>query len=167
MNNNTDALITEAIAQLHALVAFDSVSSQSNLPIIAHIHNYLTGHGIESDVLPSPDGRKANLLARIGPPAPGGVILSGHTDVVPVEGQEWTSDPFTLTEKDGKLYGRGTADMKSFIAACLAMAPEFKKLPLSKPIYFCFSYDEEIGCLGEIGRAQRLNSSHVEISYAV
>jgi acetylornithine deacetylase len=148
MNGGREALVAEAIAHLRALVAFDSVSSHSNLPIIAHIHSILTQHGIDSDVLPSPDGKKANLLARIGPLKKGGVVLSGHTDVVPVEGQQWDSDPFTLTEKDGKLFGRGTSDMKTFIAVCLTFAPLFKKLKLAKPIYFCFSYDEEVGCLG-------------------
>ncbi len=144
----TDSLVANTIGHLRDLVAFDSVSSHSNLPIIAHIHNILTELGIESDVLPSPDGKKANLLARIGPAVEGGVVLSGHTDVVPVEGQQWDSDPFTLTDKGDRLYGRGTCDMKTFIAACLAFAPEFKKLALTRPIFFCFSYDEEVGCLG-------------------
>ncbi len=135
-----------AIAILRELVAFDSVSRHSNLPIIAYIRNALETHDAEVELVPSPDGAKANLIARFGQAAPGGMIWSGHTDVVPVDGQPWNTDPFTLTQKDNLLYGRGTADMKSFIACCLALAPELKNL--AKPIYFAFSYDEEVGCLG-------------------
>ncbi len=131
-------------------MAFDSVSRNSNLPIIDFIENYLAGAGYSVQAhIPSPDGKKSNLLARIGPEMTVGIILSGHTDVVPVDGQEWDSDPFTLTKRDGnKYYGRGTSDMKSFIAICLALAPEFRRRNLKKPIWLAFSYDEEIGCLG-------------------
>ena len=93
-------------------------------------------------------GTKLNLFATIGPDVPGGVVLSGHTDVVPVAGQPWTTDPFTMVERDGRLYGRGTCDMKGFVAACLAMAPEFAARDLQVPVHFAFTYDEEIGCLG-------------------
>ncbi len=143
-----DALTPVAIDLLRALVAFDSTSYRSNLPVITYIERYLRTHGVECTLLPSQDGNKANLLARIGAECEGGIVLSGHTDVVPVDGQSWDSDPFTLTERDGKLFGRGAADMKAFIALCLAFVPEFKKLALKKPIYFMFSYDEEVGCLG-------------------
>lgn len=137
-----------SITLLRQLVAFDSISANSNLPIIRFIEEYLAQHHIPTTLVPSPDGQKSNLLARIGPEAPGGIVLSGHTDVVPIEGQAWDSDPFILTERGGKLYGRGTCDMKSFLAVCLAFAPEFVKRNFKKPIYLAFSYDEEIGCLG-------------------
>lgn len=143
-----DALTRRATELLGTLVGFESVSSQSNLPIIRFIDHYLSALGIACWQNPSADGTKSNLLARIGPNVEGGMVLSGHTDVVPVEGQKWESPPFSLTPRDGKLFGRGTADMKSFIAVCLALAPEFLKLNLSTPIYFAFSYDEEVGCLG-------------------
>ncbi len=142
------ALTTRAVQLLEKLVGFDSVSRNSNLPIIEWIESYLDEHGVAYERAPSSDGNKTNLIACIGPKVAGGVVLSGHTDVVPIDGQEWKTPPFSLTEKDGKLYGRGTADMKSFLACCLALVPHFKSLPLSKPILFAFSYDEEIGCLG-------------------
>jgi len=142
------SLMDDAIELLEKLVAFDSVSRNSNLPIIKFIEHYLRPYKIPCKRVLSPDGKKSNLLARIGPEAPGGLILSGHTDVVPIDGQEWDSDPFKLTRRRGKLYGRGTADMKSFIAVCLALTPEFLKLGLKKPLWLAFSYDEEVGCLG-------------------
>lgn len=137
-----------AIEHLRRLVAFDTVSRHSNLPVIDYIEAQLAPLGFSCLRVPSHDGAKCNLLARIGPEKEGGIVLSGHTDVVPVDGQDWHSDPFTLTEKDGKLFGRGTADMKSFIACCLALAPELARTPPARPVYFAFSYDEEVGCLG-------------------
>lgn len=142
----TDKLFASALSLLRDLVAFDSVSRNSNLPIINYIKNTLAPLGAHVELVPSPDGNKANLIARFGPELDGGMVWSGHTDVVPVDGQEWHTPPFELTEKDGTLYGRGTADMKSFLACCMALAPQLKNL--SKPIYFAFSYDEEVGCLG-------------------
>jgi acetylornithine deacetylase len=133
---------------LARLVAFPSVSHVSNLDIIGFIRDYLASHGVESLIVPSPDGQKANLFATVGPDGPGGVILSGHTDVVPVEGQSWSSDPFTLREADRRLYGRGTCDMKGFDALALALVPEMLKAPLKRPIHIAMSYDEEPGCLG-------------------
>jgi acetylornithine deacetylase len=148
-----------AIDILERLVGFASVSARSNLDLIQWVRDHLAKHGIKSDLVPAPDGQpKANLWASIGPDAPGGLVLSGHTDVVPVEGQPWSSDPFTLTRRDGRLYGRGTSDMKGFIALCLALVPEMLARPLKVPIHFAFSYDEEVGCLGaphliaELGR---------------
>ena len=148
-----------AIDILERLVAFASVSARSNLDLIQWIRDYLGDRGIAADLVPAPDGQpKANLWASIGPAAPGGLVLSGHTDVVPVEGQPWTSDPFTLVQRGGRLYGRGTSDMKGFIALCLALVPEMQARPLKVPIHFAFSYDEELGCLGaphliaELGR---------------
>jgi acetylornithine deacetylase len=141
--------VSSAIDILERLISFPSVSARSNLDLIQWIRDCLAEHGIRSDLVPAPDGQpKANLWASVGPAAPGGLVLSGHTDVVPVEGQPWSSDPFTLTQRDGRLYGRGTADMKGFIALCLALVPEMLARPLKVPIHFAFSYDEEIGCLG-------------------
>ncbi|MFB9869307.1 acetylornithine deacetylase [Vreelandella sulfidaeris] len=141
--------MSSAITLLEKLVAFDTTSSESNLALIAFVESYLAEHGVSAERVMSPCGTKANLIARIGPSAPGGVMLSGHTDVVPVAGQPWSTDPFTLHDgQDGKLYGRGTCDMKGFIACALALVPTWVKAPLKQPIYFGFSYDEEIGCVG-------------------
>ncbi|MBN9495783.1 MAG: acetylornithine deacetylase [Alphaproteobacteria bacterium] len=137
-----------SVAFLERLVAHRTVSRDSNLGLIEDVRGYLAGLGIPARVVPNEDGTKANLVATIGPMVEGGLILSGHTDVVPVDGQPWSTDPFKLTEKDGKLYGRGASDMKGFIAVALGLAPEFAKLKLERPIHFCFSYDEEVGCFG-------------------
>lgn len=134
---------------LAKLVSFDTTSSGSNLALIEFVEHYLADYGVASERVMSPCGTKANLIARVGPDAPGGVVLSGHTDVVPVAGQPWSSDPFTLRDGgDGRLYGRGTCDMKGFIACALAMVPVWVNASLKQPIYFGFSYDEEIGCVG-------------------
>ncbi|NNU81107.1 acetylornithine deacetylase [Halovulum dunhuangense] len=133
---------------LARLVSFDTVSSGSNLALIDFVADYLAGHGIESHRVPDPTGTKAALFAQVGPDVPGGVILSGHTDVVPVEGQDWSSDPFTLTERNGRLYGRGSADMKGFLAIALAAVPAMRAAGLKRPIQLALSYDEEVGCIG-------------------
>jgi acetylornithine deacetylase len=133
---------------LKALVGFDTTSSRSNLALIGFVQDTLKGHGIEATLVPSPDGAKADLFATIGGKGDGGIGLSGHSDCVPVNGQSWTSDPFTLTERDGKLYGRGTCDMKGFIACVLASVPLFKASPLKEPVHILISYDEEVGCTG-------------------
>jgi acetylornithine deacetylase len=133
---------------IHRLVGFDTVSVHSNLALIHYVRDYLRDLGIDSRLTFDAEGKKANLLAAIGPNVPGGIVLSGHTDVVPVAGQPWESDPFTVAERDGRLYGRGTADMKSFLAIALALAPEFRAAKLRVPIYLALSYDEEVGCLG-------------------
>jgi len=133
------------------LIAFDTTSRNSNLELIAWVADYLKGWGIESSLSHDEEGRKANLFATIGAKADGGIVLSGHTDVVPVDGQPWDTDPFQVVEKDGRLYGRGTSDMKSFIAVALAMVPDFQARRLSAPIHFALSYDEEVGCLGVHG----------------
>jgi acetylornithine deacetylase len=137
-----------ALDMIRALVGFDTVSSKSNLALIDFVRDYLAGHGIDSRYIRSEDGTKANLWATIGPDEPGGVVLSGHTDVVPVAGQPWESDPFEVVEKDGRLYGRGTADMKSFIAIALSLVPDMLARPLTRPIHFALTHDEEVGCLG-------------------
>ena len=141
---------------IERLVGFDTTSRESNLELIDFIAEYLGGHGIECEIIHDESGRKANLHATIGPVRDGGIVLSGHTDVVPVDGQEWRSDPFVVREADGKLYGRGTADMKSFIAVALAMVPEFLARDLRIPIHLAFSYDEEVGCLGALRMVPRI-----------
>lgn len=133
---------------LERLIGFATVSRDSNLELIRFIEAYLAGHGVQSELFYNDERTKANLFATIGPLKSGGVVLSGHTDVVPVDGQAWTVDPFVLTEKDGRLYGRGTADMKGFIASVLAAVPVFVRRPLLAPVHLAFSYDEEVGCLG-------------------
>ncbi len=147
---------------LAKLVAFDSVSSRSNLPIIDWIADYLSGHGIQAEIVKAPNGQsKANLWASIGPDRDGGIVLSGHTDVVPVEGQPWSGDPFILKDGGDRWFGRGTSDMKGFIALCLALVPEMQRRALKTPLHFAFSHDEEVGCLGapnmiaEIGKRFR------------
>ena len=136
------------LEMIRRLVAYDTTSHKSNRALIDWVGAYLDAHGIPVRVLPDDSGGKANLFATIGPEIAGGIALAGHTDVVPVEGQPWTGEPFTLAERDGRLYGRGTSDMKSFIAVALALAPELKARALKKPLHLCLSYDEEIGCLG-------------------
>ena len=133
---------------IEALVAFDTTSSGSNLELIAFVEDYLAGHGIASRRTGNGDDRKANLFATIGPEIAGGVVLSGHSDVVPVQGQAWDSDPFQVVERDAKLYGRGTADMKSFLAIALALVPDALEAGLQVPLHLALSYDEEVGCLG-------------------
>ncbi|MBF8743902.1 acetylornithine deacetylase [Pseudomonas guariconensis] len=133
---------------LARLVGFATVSRDSNLELIGFIRDYLAELGVACELFHNDEGSKANLFATIGPQDRGGVVLSGHTDVVPVDGQAWTADPFTLTERDGRLYGRGTADMKGFIASVLAAVPAFLAQPLKLPVHLAFSYDEEVGCLG-------------------
>ena len=133
---------------LAKLVAFNTESQRSNLEIIEFCRDYLASHGVESMIVPGHEPGKANLFATIGPDVDGGVVLSGHTDVVPVAGQDWTSDPWTLTERDGKLYGRGACDMKGFDAIALALVPEMLAAPLKRPIHIALTHDEEVGCVG-------------------
>ncbi|MEX3813743.1 acetylornithine deacetylase [Paraburkholderia sp. BR13439] len=133
---------------LERLIGFATVSRDSNLELIGFVQQYLADLGVESELFHNDDRTKANLFATIGPRDRGGIVLSGHTDVVPVEGQAWTVEPFRLTEKDGRLYGRGTADMKGYIASVLAAVPAFLRLKLEVPVHLAFSYDEEVGCLG-------------------
>lgn len=140
-----------ARAILERLIAFDTTSRESNLELIDWVARFLAERGVDARIVPSPDGRKANLFARIGPEVPGGVVLSGHTDVVPVDGQAWSTDPWVLTEKDGRLYGRGVADMKSFAALALSRVEAARAASLKRPLFLAFSYDEEVGCLGAPG----------------
>ena len=133
---------------LERLVGFATVSRDSNLELIAFVQQYLAHLGVESELFHNAERTKANLFATIGPRDRGGIVLSGHTDVVPVDVQPWTVDPFRLTEKDGRLYGRGTADMKGYLASVLAAVPVFLERKLDVPVHLAFSYDEEVGCLG-------------------
>ncbi len=130
------------------LVGFNTVSNRSNLDLITFVQDYLSGWGVESNLVYNQEGNKANLYATVGPNVEGGIGLSGHTDVVPVDGQAWDTDPFKVVEKDDKLYGRGTADMKSFSAIGLSLVPEMLNAGLKRPIHFALSYDEEVACLG-------------------
>lgn len=130
------------------LIGFDTTSRESNLDLIAYVQQYLADFGVESRLVHDEEGRKANLYATVGPADRRGICLSGHTDVVPVDGQAWDSEPFEALVKDGKVFGRGTADMKSFIAIALAFVPKFLERGLVTPVHLAFSYDEEVGHLG-------------------
>jgi acetylornithine deacetylase len=147
----------EAVIEiLGRLVAFDTESSRSNLALIDYIEAYLRDLGVASVRLPSQKGDKAALFATIGPTDRGGVCLSGHTDVVPVAGQSWTTDPFRLRVADGRAYGRGAVDMKGFCAIALAHVPVFQSAALRTPVHLVFSYDEETTCLGVKGPIARM-----------
>jgi acetylornithine deacetylase len=138
----------EARQILERLVAFPTVSRDSNLELVDWVEEYLDGFGVRAHRTWNADGTKAGLFANVGPDAPGGVILSGHTDVVPVDGQAWSSDPFTVTERDGRLYGRGCVDMKGFDALALAAVPDALERGVKRPLQIALSYDEEVGCRG-------------------
>ena len=133
---------------LARLVSFDTTSRNSNLALIGYVREYLDGHGIPYRISTDASGEKANLHAIVGPQGAGGVALSGHVDTVPVDGQAWSGDPFSLRRSDGRLYARGAADMKGFVAACLAAVPEIKARSLARPLHLFISYDEEVGCHG-------------------
>ena len=147
---------TEMLARL---VAFDTTSRNSNLALIEFVGDYLAGHGVAVELIHNEDKTKANLYATIGPvDKPGGIVLSGHSDVVPVDGQDWSSEPFALDARGGRLYGRGTADMKGFIAAALAHVPEFVAARTQTPVHLALSYDEEIGCVGVHGMVDHIRA---------
>jgi acetylornithine deacetylase len=163
MTLTTNVRVPEAVARaidiLTDLVGFDTISSNSNLALLRYIEALLARRGITADLLLDDTGRKGNLFATVGPARSEGVILSGHTDVVPVAEQRWTSDPFLLTRREDRLYGRGAADMKAFIACSLA-AMEFAEIEaLERPVHLAFSYDEEVGCLGAPHLIERIRSS--------
>jgi acetylornithine deacetylase len=143
-----DAPSQKSVDLIRTLVAFDTTSRDSNLALIHFVEEYLRKLGVGSKLVFDETGRKANLFATLGPEGRPGIMLSGHTDVVPVDGQEWASDPFRIVEKDGKLFGRGTCDMKGFIATALALVPDFLDAKLRAPIHLALSYDEEVGCIG-------------------
>lgn len=157
----------ETIELLRRLVAFPTVSADSNLPIIDYLAERLTDAGARVDIYPDPSGTKANLFATIGPEVDGGILLSGHTDVVPVADQDWSTDPFDMVEHDGRLYGRGTCDMKGFIAAAVTMAPLYARAATVRPVHFVFTHDEEIGCLGARALAPILRARATRPSAAI
>ncbi|HBS49724.1 MAG TPA: acetylornithine deacetylase [Rhodobacteraceae bacterium] len=155
--------IANTTALLGRLIAYPTVSSDSNLEMIAELATRLEGCGARVSMIQDESGRKANLFATLGPDGPGGLVLSGHTDVVPVTDQDWTHHPFLMHEgEDGRLYGRGACDMKGFIAACVALAPEMAALNLRRPIHFAFTYDEEVGCLGARALVPELQARGIE-----
>lgn len=158
-----DLLRTKAI--LADLIAFPTVSTDSNLDCIQYMADYLTAIGARVEVMRDATGTKANLWATLGPEGDGGLVLSGHSDVVPVADQDWSSDPFCMEERDGRLYGRGTCDMKGFIAAALAKAPAFAAS--KRPIHFAFTHDEETGCLGGQALVQALQQRGVRPATAI
>jgi acetylornithine deacetylase len=147
----TVAGMPASLPLIRRLIAFPTVSRDSNLELIEFARSHLAAAGAVTRLTFDDDRRKANLFASLGPPGDGGIVLSGHTDVVPVDGQVWRSDPFALVERDGRLYGRGCADMKSFVAIALTFAPEFARRGLRQPLHLALTYDEEVGCLG-VGR---------------
>jgi acetylornithine deacetylase len=154
--------LSAATECLRELIAFDTTSRHSNLELIDHVEARLVAQGARCQRIPSVDGGKANLHAMIGPDIDGGVALSGHTDVVPVDGQPWSTNPWELVEKNGRLYGRGTCDMKGFIACALALAPVFARANLKRPVHFALSFDEEIGCLGAPAMIDRIMQGAVK-----
>ncbi len=141
---------------LEKLVSFDTTSHKTNLPLMDFVEEYLASHGLSGWRTYDETGEKTNLYVSAGPDEPGGIVLSGHVDVVPVVGQAWTSDPFELTEKGGKLYGRGSCDMKGFVALSLWAVPQYLKRGLREPVHLAISYDEEVGCLGVRGMLEKL-----------
>ncbi|MFJ4145107.1 acetylornithine deacetylase [Pseudomonas sp. NPDC089734] len=147
---------------LARLVAFDTTSRLSNLALIDFVRDYLDSFGVACELIYNEQKTKANLFATLGPAEVPGIVLSGHTDVVPVDGQAWTFPPFTLSEDDGKLYGRGTADMKGYIACVLALIPALAKASLRMPVHIALSYDEEVGCLGVRSLLETLRSRPVK-----
>ena len=152
---------------LAELVAFPTVSSDSNLQLITYAADVLSDAGATISLSRDETGTKANLFATLGPAGDGGIVLSGHTDVVPVDPEEWASDPFELTERDDRLFGRGTCDMKGFIAAAIAMAPRFAAAGLKRPLHFALTYDEEVGCFGARALVQELASSGLRPAVAI
>jgi len=147
---------------LAQLVRFDTTSRESNLALIDFVRTYVQDHGVACELVYNAHKSKANLLATIGPAQVPGIVLSGHTDVVPVDGQRWRVAPFELTEQDGKLYGRGTADMKGYIACVLACVPALVQAPLRMPVHIALSYDEEVGCLGVRSLIERFHGQPVK-----
>jgi acetylornithine deacetylase len=141
---------------LAELIGFPTVSADSNVALIDYVETLLGEHGYDTSRFPNGDGNKANLQARIGPDVAGGIALAGHTDVVPVSGQDWRTDPFELVHRDGELFGRGTADMKGFVALALAAAVDLDAARLTKPLHLIFTYDEEVGCLGAMALRDEL-----------
>ncbi len=162
------ATLEDTKSLLGELIAFPTVSADSNLDMIDYLAQRLDDVGAAVHLQKSPDGRKANLFATLGDPdAGGGILLSGHSDVVPVADQDWSHDPFTMTEHGGKVFGRGTCDMKGFIAAAVAKAPDYAAKALKRPLHFSFTYDEEVGCIGAQALAEWLKARDIRPSLAI
>jgi acetylornithine deacetylase len=159
--------MNSSVSILRKLISFDTTSRHSNLPLIEWAAEYLSQYGARVQLVHNESKDKANLLATIGPDSPGGIVLSGHTDVVPVDDQVWSSDPFVLDQRDGRLYGRGTSDMKGFIACCLAAVDDWVDLKLLRPLHIALSYDEEIGCFGAHTLVERISQSVPQPAFAV
>ena len=157
----------ETYALIERLIGFDTTSRESNLGLIEWARDYLKAYGIASRLTYDATGKKANLFATVDKGAKPGIVLSGHTDVVPVDGQDWTSDPFKATLKDGRIYGRGACDMKSYLAVILALAPRFAAADLKAPIHFALSYDEEVGCIGARGLLEDLARNGIRPAGAI
>src|SRR5215475_5576412 len=163
MNDVMPGQTTDLIRKLVTdLVAFGTVSDRSNLQLIDYIERYLATLGVAGQRITDDTGQKASLWVTIGPQDRPGFVLSGHTDVVPVTGQNWSNDPFAVVERDGRLFGRGTADMKGFVAVCLAMVPEMQRAKLATPIHLAISYDEEVGCTGVRPMLREINRLRVK-----
>ncbi|MYB34816.1 MAG: acetylornithine deacetylase, partial [Gammaproteobacteria bacterium] len=152
---------------LARLISFPTISKDSNAELIDYVRNYLSDYGIDSVLVSNDEKTKFNLYAVIGPDKPGGVLLSGHTDVVPVEGQDWTVDPFCVSRQGDRIYGRGTTDMKGFVACVLAMVPHAAASNLAEPVHLVFSYDEEIGCVGIRGMLDVLEGDHARPRFCI
>lgn len=160
-------MLDETKRILADLIAFPTVSADSNLEMIGYMSDHLAACGARVEVFDDESGAKANLFATLGPEGDGGLVLSGHSDVVPVADQDWHSDPFIMLERDGRLYGRGSCDMKGFIAATLAMAPQLAATPRTRPIHFAFTYDEEVGCIGAGHLAHSLTTRGIRPALAI
>jgi acetylornithine deacetylase len=156
-----------ALDLIGTLIGFDTTSRGSNLGLIDFARAHLEKHGARCRLTADATGQKANLFASFGPEGDGGFVLSGHTDVVPVDGQDWSSDPFKPEVRDGKLYGRGACDMKGFVGVALSLAPEIAKAKLKRPIHFALSYDEEVGCVGVTGLLDDLKQQNLKPALAI
>ena len=152
---------------LERLIAYPTVSTDSNLELILDLSGRLQSLGARTHIFGDETGTKATLFGSLGPDEPGGILLSGHSDVVPVTDQDWASDPFEMRQADGRLYGRGACDMKGFIAACIVMAERYAAMPLKRPVHFAFTYDEETGCLGAQALIPELNRLGIKPDIAI
>ncbi|HMI96579.1 MAG TPA: acetylornithine deacetylase [Micropepsaceae bacterium] len=159
--------VSPALDIVQRLIAFDTVSRNSNLDLIAFAQSMLERAGAKTRLTYDAAKTKANVFATLGPQQDGGYVLSGHSDVVPVDGQDWSSNPFSPEIRDGRLYGRGASDMKGFIGVALALLPEFAALDLKRPLHFAFSFDEEVGCVGVRRLLEDLNAAQIRPALAI
>ena len=157
----------DALSLVKTLIGFDTTSRGSNLELIAFVQALLEESGARCRLTPDASGQKANLFASFGPEGDGGIVLSGHTDVVPVDGQDWSSDPFKPEVRGGKLYGRGACDMKGFVGVALSLAPAMAAAKLKRPLHFALSYDEEVGCVGVTGLLEDLKAQNIKPALAL